>query len=301
MQAIEQEFRRIRQREQDALAERTAIAYEKAPALRELTARKSAVFLDAAHRKIFPQEASAELTRIAGQEKSLLHSIGMPEDALLLHYQCKACQDTGYLGDGLRRPCSCRLMLAAKLDPRVRINARETFDAFRTDLFPDEEQAAKAITARDRLRAYALSLPHPDPLNYLIMGAPGLGKSYLGNAVAYQALSMGIPAVRTTAYDLLEDILKDLHGEPVNRRSFQTAPLLVLDDLGTEAVIPNVSENALFSIIDGRIARRLPTVYITNLTLRDLVDRYGMRIVSRLTDASTGSINLTGQNLRRRY
>ena len=301
MQAIEQEFRRIRQREQDALAERTAIAYEKAPALRELTARKSAVFLDAARRKISPQEASAELARIAGQEKSLLHSIGMPEDALLLHYQCKACKDTGYLGDGLRRPCSCRLMLTAKLDPRVRINAQETFDAFRTDIFPDEEQAEKAIAARDRLRAYALSLPRPDPLNYLIMGAPGLGKSYLGNAVAYQALSMGIPAVRTTAYDLLEDILKDLLGEPVNRRSFQTAPLLVLDDLGTEAVIPNVSENALFSIIDGRIVRRLPTVYITNLTARDIVDRYGMRIFTRLTDASTGCINLTGQNLRRRY
>ena len=37
---------------------------------------------------------------------------------------------------------------------------------------------------------------------------PGLGKSFLGNAIAYDALSRGIDAERVTAYAFIQTVLQ---------------------------------------------------------------------------------------------
>lgn len=80
---------------------------------------------------------------------------------------------------------------------------------------------------------------------------------------------------------------------------FVQVPLLVLDDLGTEPMIPNVTKESLFAIADQRNASRLATVYISNLNADELTERYGERIASRITDASiTKSIFFRGESLR---
>ena len=80
---------------------------------------------------------------------------------------------------------------------------------------------------------------------------------------------------------------------------FTQVPLLILDDLGTEALIPNVTKESLFAIADQRNAARLATVYISNLDANELTERYGERIASRITDSAiTKSIHFTGGSLR---
>ena len=80
---------------------------------------------------------------------------------------------------------------------------------------------------------------------------------------------------------------------------FTRVPLLVLDDLGTEAMIPNVTKESLFAIADQRNASRLATVYISNLNADELTERYGERIASRITDSAvTKAIHFTGGSLR---
>ena len=64
-------------------------------------------------------------------------------------------------------------------------------------------------------------------------------------------------------------------------------------------MVPNVSEEALFSLLNERLNARRATVVATNLSVSALQDRYGERVMSRLTDRSAAQpILLTGENLR---
>ena len=127
----------------------------------------------------------------------------------------------------------------------------------------------------------------------------GLGKSYLGNAIAYRALCRGIDAARTTAYGFVQDMLSDIRGEGRHAQRYRSAPLLVLDDLGTEPLIPNVTEESLFAVVNERAARGLATVLATNLAPAGLQERYGERVFSRLSDGgNTRILKLEGENLR---
>ena len=59
------------------------------------------------------------------------------------------------------------------------------------------------------------------------------------------------------------------------------ADLLILDDLGSEFQT-NFNESALYNILNSRINRGLPTIISSNLSGKDLQQKYNDRIVSRL-------------------
>ena len=222
----------------------------------------------------------------------------MPQDALELRVRCKLCNDTGYLGAG-SKPCSCRLLKREALRGSDGINARETFDHFSTDIFPSAEQKKRTINAKLLCEQFAASLPAPEKPSILLFGMPGLGKSFLGNAIAYEALSRGIDAERVTAYAFIQTVLLDIREQTQKAARYQNVPLLVLDDLGSEPVIPNVSFEWLFAVINERTLAGLATVCSTNLTLSQLQTRYDDRFMSRLCDKNTTLVlHLTGDNLR---
>lgn len=76
-------------------------------------------------------------------------------------------------------------------------------------------------------------------------------------------------------------------------------PLLILDDLGSEPEIPNVSTEWLFAVVNERVLAGRASVCITNLSLAELQARYGERLMSRLCDRNTTLVmQLTGRNLR---
>lgn len=296
---IDRVYDNIRREERAAQQRRIDEACRRAPALEALFRERQGLFADAAAKRIAPGAAQARLKALSVRERELLESIGLSPDALSLHYRCSACRDTGYLEDSVRRPCACRLKLRAKLDPSVQINDRETFEAFDPAVYPGEQQRRQALVARRYCEGYADALPSPPVPNLLLMGMAGLGKSYLGNAIAYRALCRNIDAARTTAYGFVQDMLSDIRGEGRFSHRYRTAPLLVLDDLGTEPLIPNVSVESLFAVVNERIGRKLATVMATNLSFSGLQERYGERVFSRLSDsANTRVLLLEGENLR---
>jgi DNA replication protein DnaC len=72
-------------------------------------------------------------------------------------------------------------------------------------------------------------------------------------------------------------------------RYLHTAPCLVLDDLGGERLKSYQDDWAttqLDLLIDGRYGEMMPTWYTTNLEVRQLAERYGGRMFSRLTGAN---------------
>lgn len=70
-------------------------------------------------------------------------------------------------------------------------------------------------------------------------------------------------------------------GEPPLIRSAATASLLLLDDLGTERTD---RDRILSEVIDRRYMANKPTVVTTNLSERELRERYGASLLRRLTD-----------------
>ena len=291
-------YSRIRAEEKEALATRIAEAYLLAPELKELDKEKTKLFQAVGSRKLSAQEGKERLTQISKQERSILLSIGFSVNALTLQERCELCHDTGFIGE-LKQPCACRLLYRELLRGSEGINDRETFANFSCDIFHNPEQKKRTLNAKKICETFAHELPKPSRPNLLIMGLPGLGKSFLGNAIAREAIQSGVDSIYLSAYALTQQILSDIREHTENISRLQTVPLLVLDDLGCEPVIPNISTEWFFAIINERVIAGRATVCITNLTLKELQARYSERLVSRLYDLNTTQVlMLTGDNLR---
>ena len=117
----------------------------------------------------------------------------------------------------------------------------------------------------------------------LLRGGYGSGKTHLAAGIANFAVGMGVPTLFLTVPDLL-DMLRfsyDSEDTTFERRfdEIRNAPLLVLDDFGTQNATGWAQEK-LFQIINFRYINKLPLVVTTNLGL----DEIDARIRSRLTD-----------------
>jgi DNA replication protein DnaC len=117
----------------------------------------------------------------------------------------------------------------------------------------------------------------------LLHGDYGTGKTHLAAAIANFAVGMGVPTLFITVPDLL-DLLRFSYDDPeatFEQRfdDIRTAPLLVMDDFGTQNATPWAQEK-LFQIINYRYINRLPLVVTTNLMMNEIEGR----IRSRLED-----------------
>jgi DNA replication protein DnaC len=117
----------------------------------------------------------------------------------------------------------------------------------------------------------------------LLQGDYGTGKTHLAAAIANFTVSMGVPTLFITVPDLL-DTLRFSYDDPDARfedrfAQIRSAPLLVMDDFGTQNATPWAQEK-LFQIVNYRYVNHLPLVVTTNLML----DEIEGRIRSRLED-----------------
>ena len=273
----------------------------KSARFRSLLAEPGLVFQQAASGKMTFSAARSRLAAIEAERRNLLISMGYAGNYLDPVYTCPICKDTGEVGEPTKL-CACALKKQQEqLLAGSRINERETFANFNESIYTDENQKKQGLGMKRFCERYVSALPHPEKPNLLIIGNSGLGKSFFGNAIGYAAIEKGIRTVKTTAYQCIQDILNglDTRGDAIS--PFLNADLLVLDDLGTEAMVPNVTVETFFRIINERISSQKPTVLITNLDSESLFERYGERVASRMIDgALTSIVLLKGDNLRTR-
>ncbi len=117
----------------------------------------------------------------------------------------------------------------------------------------------------------------------LLQGGFGCGKTHLAAAVANFTVSLGVPTLFITVPDLL-DALRFAYDNPESTfeqrfEEIRTAPLLIMDDFGTQNATSWAQEK-LFQIINFRYINKLPLVVTTNLLLEQIEGR----IRSRLED-----------------
>lgn len=168
----------------------------------------------------------------------------------------------------------------------LQLHGDQTFDNFslRTDEFEIPEQRENLRRARELAGRYAAA-----PTGWLVItGRFGCGKTHLAAAIANQQKALGQPA---PMFIVVPDLLDHLRAtfSPQSPTSLdrlfeqvKTAPLLVLDDLGTESATPWAREK-LFQLLNYRYAARLPTVITTSDSIEDILKKEP-RLGSRMLD-----------------
>ena len=287
--------------ENEILADnRKAEIYEKIPEIKKIDQEIASSSIQAARNRIrkLPvnmEDINQNNRELAAYKKALLKEHGYPENYLEPIYECPLCHDTGYQGS---HPCKC--MTQKVIDELYNqstireILERENFSTFSLNYYSRENDGTHKHTpyenASNTLAACKDYVEHFDESHsgILIYGETGLGKTFLSNCIAKALLDKGHTVLYLTSINLFENILSGIIMGNVREKEkmmlddyIYNCELLIIDDLGTE--VPNTFVNSqLFEIINMRNNRSLATLISTNLSMRELSDRYTERIMSRI-------------------
>lgn len=255
-----------------------------------------------------PENAEAQMAEYNRQISALLVQKGYPADYLAPVCRCPLCGDTGYVYDGsVRRACDCLKKACQEAQAGNATSDQQTFAAFDPLVFPDVPLPGTDVTQREymavvkeKCRRFARNVPGGPVHTLLLHGGSGLGKTYLLGCVGDDARQRGVDVLSVTAYDLLM-ALKNAYfsrtGETAEE--FFSVPLLLIDDLGMEPLMENITVEQIYNLLNGRLLRGNYTAVSTNLSRLELKQRYTERVSSRLLDLRSAlAIPFLGQDIR---
>jgi DNA replication protein DnaC len=207
---------------------------------------------------------------------------------------CPMCKDFGFvrkdvpLGDpdfGRAITCSCR-----QTEVRDRLRRRSQIGALGDRTFENFFPSGRGPLSAADQHALAQSLEWcrkyaDDPPSWLLLsGPPGCGKTHLAAAIANRRIELDGEVFFSVVPDLLDHLRATFApGSDVSYdelfETVKTAPLLILDDLGTQSSTQWAREK-LFQILNHRYTADLPTVITTN----EAIDQLDERLRARLED-----------------
>ena len=228
---------------------------------------------------------------------TLLIKAGYPMDYLQPIYKCNMCKDEGVIYNPEFKKCDCYIreyfILLSQSD-KFTSSEEQTFYTFDLNVFSDENLPGFNFSQRNymkKINEYVSIYVNEYPDNnkttkdLLFIGSSGLGKTFLMKSIAHELLSKNVNVEYMTAYGWFEVARASYFGNSdVNYNNIIFSKVLLIDDLGTEPLMNNITISQLFNVINERRNRGLHTIISTNLKMKELSERYTERIVSRWED-----------------
>ncbi len=247
------------------------------------------------------QDLRGLLADLRAKRERLLLEAGFAADYLNPPFFCPDCRDTGYR-NGAKCHCfrQAEISLLYEQSGISEMLQNNNFSLLSYDYHTGEDLAhfEKAVeTCKDFIKNF-----DSDYHNIFFYGTVGTGKSFLSGCVAKELIDSGHAVIYFSATGLF-DLLSTAAFDPKNREERRNAyadlyqcDLLIIDDLGTE-LTNQFTASQLFSLLNERAIGKKAVIISTNLSLRELQDRYSDRIFSRI--ASNFMVcKLTGPDIR---
>ena len=308
------EYAGIRDRNRRELEKRRMQAYARIPDLQKLEQQTPSLAVGLLRKRLAEDGSAASAPnasavpsfretaeKIADRRIQLLTENGFPPDYLEMTWDCPDCHDTGYIG---RQKCHClRRRETALLYDQSHLDAllhEGSFSDLSEAYYTGEElrhfRHARGVCMRF-VEEFGKTFR-----NIYLYGTVGTGKTMLSVCVARELIEKGYSVLYFSAASLFDRLADCTFGSSMRDelREFTGdlygCDLLIIDDLGTEFTNAFVASQ-LFSCISERDLGRRPTIISTNLSLRDIQNRYSDRVFSRLT-SSYELCKLTGRDIR---
>ncbi|AKL97342.1 dnaC:DNA replication protein [Clostridium aceticum] len=253
-------------------------------------------------------ELKTILEKLKQEKAILLTENNIPLEYLQDQFHCSQCKDTGFSASGDKCTCFKQQLInyTYSMSNLTKSLEKENFHTFNIDLFTEESFEGQQQSPRENMlhilntcEGFVFNFDKDNEENLLFYGATGLGKTFLANCIAKALLDKGKMVVYQTAFKILE-ILEDLRFHNANDKEkvhlLFEADLLIIDDLGTE-MTNTFTNSELFNIINSRLLANKKTLISTNLTPKEVIDRYDDRISSRLFSRYT-ILKFYGKDLR---
>ena len=292
-------------------------AYTRVPGLRALDAEIRATMSDLVSATLTPggdgriEDIRLRNIELQGERHRVLLNAGYSDSYLNDDYDCPDCRDTGYIGINI---CDC-LMELYKEEQKASLSnlfklGTETFDSFSLSFYDDTPSPETGISPRQSMSiiyetcvAYAHKFGEYS-MNLFLIGAPGLGKTFLSACIARVVAENG----HSVVYDMVSSVFSrfeeakfsrsdDLDEVRSNIKRYLECDLLILDDLGTE-MSTAFTVSALYEIINTRLVTGRKTIVSSNLPLFDLRRRYSDQIMSRI-EGEYQMLTFCGEDIRK--
>lgn len=280
--------------------ERKEEIYKKIPRIEEIDEMIALSSIQAARAKLLDENVStmptkANNAKLVEEKHKLLIDNGYPEDYLKPVYTCKACQDTGKINNIY---CKCfkqaSLRYLYKQSTIEQMLEKENFDNFSLEYYSKELDGVHPSSPYDNIN-YILNEAKEyvqnfdaTPANLLFYGGTGLGKTYLSNCIAKALLDQNHTVLYQSSIHLFEDICSDVlmkkGNNPDSQRQYHylfDCDLLIIDDLGTEAKTSFITSE-VYDILNTRMRDGKSTIISSNLSLKEISERYSDRVISRI-------------------
>lgn len=191
-------------------------------------------------------------------------------------------------------PCAC-VLAESEAERLARLQRYSSLGPLTRLTFANLIQEGRSANPRDRelfrslvrdAQAFAEA-----PQGWLLVHGPsGAGKTHVAAAIANRCIERGQAALFVVVPDLLDHLRAAYSptsevGYDALIERVRNAPVLILDDLGTQHATPWAQEK-LFQILNHRYNAQLPTVVTTNLSL----ERIDERLRTRLTDPAIARV-----------
>lgn len=263
------------------------------PKLYEVEKAIRGLKMDEIHGKVIDKSNLESLVALRNQ---ILFEQGITKDMLDPPFKCAKCKDTGLIG---KKTCSCVIQSCAGEG----VSNDLTFDRSTLTVYPQAEQKHVA-SVYATAKAFCDKFPATNKLNLLFMGKCGSGKTYLASCIANELMSKGYSVIMLSSFAFVNRMLKYHTTFDDEKLGFLDplldCDLLIIDDLGSENIIKNVTVEYLFHVINERMTAGKHTIFTTNLDDDMIRSRYGERTYSRLFgSAQSKGFALSSSDLRK--